>query len=63
MKTRLILAFTAIALTLGVAQMAPAGQPITPKQCDDLCSRVRCAYPTTCGLYVDANGQTACGCH
>jgi hypothetical protein len=60
---KLSLALAVLALTFGVAQTAPAASTITPKQCQDLCSRVRCAYPTTCGLYTDANGDTACGCH
>lgn len=59
---KLSLALTVLALTLGIANLAPAAN-ITPKQCQDLCSRVRCAYPTVCGLYTDASGQTACGCH
>ncbi|HYO15162.1 MAG TPA: hypothetical protein VE685_18355 [Thermoanaerobaculia bacterium] len=63
MKTRLILAFAVVALTLGIAQMAPASSGITPKECEDLCSRVRCASPTVCGLYIDASGERACGCH
>ena len=63
MKTRLTLAFAVVALTFGIVEMAPASQGTTPKQCQDLCSRVRCAYPTTCGPYTDASGQTVCGCH
>lgn len=63
MKTRLVLAFAVVALTLGIVEMAPASSGITPKECQDLCSRVRCAYPTVCGLYTDASGDTACGCH
>lgn len=63
MKTRLTLAFAVLALTLGISAMAPASAAVPPKQCQDFCSRVRCAYPTTCGPYTDANGQTVCGCH
>jgi hypothetical protein len=63
MKLRLMLVLAVVALTFGLSQPAPADPPgITPKQCDDICALVRCAYPTTCGLYVD-NGQTVCGCH
>jgi hypothetical protein len=61
MKTRLLLAFAAIALTFG-ATTAPAQQG-GPNQCNDFCSRVRCAAPTVCGLYTDANGDKVCGCH
>lgn len=60
---RLSLVLTVLALTLGIAQTAPADPGVTPKQCQDLCSRVRCAYPTVCGLYTNSTGQTACGCH
>jgi hypothetical protein len=60
---KLSLALTVLALTLGIAQMAPAAANTNPKQCRDLCSRVRCASPTVCGLYTDASGQTVCGCH
>lgn len=62
MKFRLFLACTALALTFGIAKTAPAQQG-GPHQCDDLCSRVRCAAPTVCGLYTDANGDKVCGCH
>jgi hypothetical protein len=60
---KLSLALTVLALTVGITKMAPAATNITPKQCQDLCSRVRCASPTVCGLYTDASGQVVCGCH
>lgn len=62
MKTRLTLAFAVVALTFGIVGTAPAQQG-GPNQCDDFCSRVRCAYPTVCGLYTDASGEKVCGCH
>jgi hypothetical protein len=63
MKTRFILALALVALTLGITHTVPAAQAAKPNACDDLCSRVRCAYPTVCGPYIDASGQQACGCH
>ena len=64
MKTRLILALAVAAMTFGMTEMIPAAsEKAGNKQCQDLCSRVRCAYPTTCGPYTDANGLTVCGCH
>ncbi|HEY9421905.1 MAG TPA: hypothetical protein VIW92_10870 [Thermoanaerobaculia bacterium] len=61
MKSRITLALAVIALNFGIVNLASAVQ--TPKWCQDICATVRCAYPTTCGVYTDANGQTACGCH
>jgi hypothetical protein len=53
MKTRLILAFAALALTLGVLQTAPAAAGTS---CLSFCARALC--PNGCGLI---SGQT-CGC-
>lgn len=58
MKNRLFLAFAVIALNLGIVNLASAD----PQWCQDICAVVRCAAPTTCGIYND-NGQVACGCH
>ena len=63
MKTRFVLALGVFALSLGLAEMAPAASSITSQQCLSFCARVRCAYPNVCGLYTNANGVTACGCH
>ena len=52
MKTRLILAFAAIALTFGVLQTAPAS---AGDSCLSFCARALC--PNGCGL---VNGK--CGC-
>jgi hypothetical protein len=60
---RLPLALTVLALTLGIANIVPPPSSTTRDVCQDLCARVRCAYPTTCGPYIDASGQPACGCH
>lgn len=52
MKTRLILAFAAIALTFGIAQTTPAA---AGDSCLSFCARALC--PNGCGL---VNGK--CGC-
>ena len=53
MKTRLILAFAAIALTLGIAQTAPAA---AGDSCFSFCARALC--PNGCGLVSPGK----CGC-
>lgn len=63
MKIRLALALAAFALSLGIAEMAPAASGITSQQCKSFCARVRCAYPDICGLYTNSSGATVCGCH
>ncbi|HYG61611.1 MAG TPA: hypothetical protein VEL74_03445 [Thermoanaerobaculia bacterium] len=63
MKLRLMLVLAVVTLTLGLSAPAPADPPITPQQCAEICETVRCAAPTTCGLYVGAKGQVLCGCH
>jgi len=62
MKTRVILALAVVAMNFGVVNLASAQK--TPKWCEDICATVRCASTApTCGIYVDANGNTVCGCH
>lgn len=61
MKLRLFLVCSALALVAGVTDLARAAVP--PKTCSQFCATVRCAYPTTCGPYINASGQPACGCH
>jgi hypothetical protein len=57
MKTRLILAFAAFALTLGIAQAAPAASD----PCLSFCAVAFC--PTGgCGV-IKSNGQIRCGCY
>lgn len=53
MKTRLILAFAAVALTLSLAQTAPAAAGDT--SCLSFCARALC--PNGCGLVAGK-----CGC-
>ena len=62
MKSRITLALAVVALNFGLVSLASAVTP--PKTCQDFCATVRCAYwAPTCGLYVNAEGQTVCGCH
>jgi hypothetical protein len=62
MKSRITFALAVIALNFGLVSLASAVTP--PKTCQDFCATVRCAYwAPTCGLYVNAEGQTVCGCH
>ena len=32
-------------------------------ECARFCMVALCASPQTCGVFIDANGQRACGCH
>jgi hypothetical protein len=34
-----------------------------PKTCPELCAIILCAYPQTCGTFVDSTGVQRCGCH
>lgn len=38
-------------------------QVLWPKSCTDFCAIVLCAYPQTCGPFVDSTGTQRCGCH
>lgn len=58
MKTRFVLALAAFALTLGIAQTAPAA----PDPCLSFCAVAFC--PTgACGLHTNSSGQLVCGCY
>lgn len=58
-----------VRLTLAVVLLASAvSLPTTvaaapPSACEQFCWTVRCGWQQSCGLYTDANGQLACGCH
>lgn len=32
-------------------------------ECAQFCMVALCASPEVCGVFIDANGQRACGCH
>lgn len=34
-----------------------------PKSCPELCAIILCAFPQTCGPFVDSTGTQRCGCH
>lgn len=38
-------------------------QPLWPKTCPELCAIILCAFPSTCGEFVDSTGTKRCGCH
>lgn len=38
-------------------------QPLWPKTCPQWCAIILCAFPQTCGEFVDATGTKRCGCH
>ena len=73
MRTRIALALAVFALALALlpsfavrADFGPgavAKATPTPQQCAAFCARVRCIGGQVCGLYVNASGQTVCGCH
>jgi hypothetical protein len=71
MKARMALAFTllvlALALLPSLAVRPDLGAGVkatpTPQQCAAFCARVRCIGEQVCGLFVNAAGQTVCGCH
>jgi len=59
----LTLALAVFALSLGIAQMAPAAIA-PPSKCEQFCWTVRCLDTKPfCGNYINENGQLACGCH
>ena len=60
MKLRLFLICAVLALVGGVSDLARAA---APKTCAQFCATVRCAYPATCGPYINSAGNPACGCH
>lgn len=58
MKKKLFGLLALLALTASATASA-----VSPKTCADFCAAARCMSGYTCGLYVDASGQTVCGCH
>lgn len=57
--TALVLVLLASFTTLPLA----AQTVLFPKTCPELCAIILCAFPQTCGPFVDANGVQRCGCH
>lgn len=57
-------------LRLALAVFVLAGLATVPTmerqidlQCGQFCAVALCASPQVCGVFIDANGQRACGCH
>jgi hypothetical protein len=57
----LVLVVLASLATLPLA--AQTYQPLGPKSCAQFCMIALCAYPQTCGPFVDSTGTPRCGCH
>jgi hypothetical protein len=65
MKAKLLFLTLALVLTAAL-QPSPseaASGTIIQNSCLSLCARIRCIPEDTCGQYVNAQGQTVCGCH
>ena len=68
---RLALAVLILASVVTVPTSAD-GYSFTPKQigggsfelqCAQFCMVALCAQPEVCGVFIDSNGERACGCH
>ena len=57
----LVLVLLASLTTLPLA--AQIYQPPGPSSCAEFCMIALCAYPQTCGPFVDSTGTPNCGCH
>ncbi|HEX2224309.1 MAG TPA: hypothetical protein VHN15_08890 [Thermoanaerobaculia bacterium] len=60
---RLTLAVVLLAGAVALPSIAGAAAPAGPSACEQFCWTVRCGWQQSCGLYTDASGQLACGCH
>ena len=67
MKSMMRLTALVLVLLASLTAMPSTAQTVQvrwpPKSCADFCAVVRCAYPQTCGPYVDSAGVQRCGCH
>jgi hypothetical protein len=57
------LALVVLASLAILPSTAQTVQPIGPKTCAQFCMVALCAYPQTCGPFVDSAGVLRCGCH
>ena len=57
------LVLVAAASLSSLPSSAQTVQPLWPKSCPELCAIILCAFPSTCGPYVDSTGTKRCGCH
>ena len=65
MKTMIRLAALVLVVLASLATLPLAAQPtpIGPNSCAQFCMIALCAYPQTCGPFVDSQGVLRCGCH
>lgn len=68
MKTMIRLAALVLVVLASLATLPLAAQqtyqPIGgPDSCAQFCMIALCAYPQTCGPFVDSQGVLSCGCH
>ena len=60
---RLLALVLVVLASLSALPSAADTQPLLPKSCAELCARILCAFPQTCGPFVDSTGTQRCGCH
>ena len=60
---RLLALVLVVLASLSALPSAAQIQPLLPKTCPELCAMILCAFPQTCGPYVDSTGTQRCGCH
>lgn len=64
MKAKLFFLTFALALSMALQPSASGAASKTIQQsCLFFCSQVHCIPEDVCGSYVNASGQTVCGCH
>lgn len=66
MKTMIRLVALVLVVVASLATLPLAAQislPPGPKSCAQFCMVALCAYPQTCGPFVDSTGTLRCGCH
>lgn len=65
MKPMIRLTALVLVLLASLTALPSAAQVVfwPPKTCADFCAIILCAFPQTCGPFVDANGVERCGCH
>ena len=65
MKSTIRLIALVLVVLASLATLPSTAQivPIGPKTCAQFCAIALCAYPQTCGPFVDSTGTPRCGCH
>ena len=59
----LALGLVVLASLTTLPSTAQTVEPLLPKSCAQLCAIILCAFPQTCGPFVDSTGTQRCGCH